>query len=363
MPTSSSAVRTTACASAPGALPADRAACCPPACTRNRRSAMTERPLFATHTKSTFMTLGRERASNREPFAHGARCLDGSSGGGDDVLHDRETESRAARTSCRVGAVEALEDACAVVGPEPHAVVGDGERRRVVGMRQGDATRAALTGVADRIRDEVLSDDADHARPERQLDLVSADELQRDLGVLCAAGERRDDLAQDRESLRPAERYHLPSALELPEEEDVVDELSSLLDLLPGLLEEGLDLGPRKRRGLEEREYPGERRPQLVRDGSGEPRPELLVRREFGQVADEEDERAAGVVAEPAARRRAADCRKRRRARRDEPALAVEYDDRLVDAVEERAHPLFVVHHPFTSHSPSSDPSQPLRNR
>src|SRR3954452_16701798 len=92
MPISSSAPSTLPCTAVPGALPADRAACGSPARVRNSRSAITERPLFATQTKSTFTTLGGKRAADRESLADGARGLDRPAGGRDDVLDDRETE-------------------------------------------------------------------------------------------------------------------------------------------------------------------------------------------------------------------------------------------------------------------------------
>src|SRR6478752_4859496 len=55
MPSSASASSTTGCTEAPGSLPAERATSSP-ARARKIRSAMTERPEFATHTKSTFIS-------------------------------------------------------------------------------------------------------------------------------------------------------------------------------------------------------------------------------------------------------------------------------------------------------------------
>src|SRR3954466_8814617 len=110
MPTSSSTLSAFSCAAAPGALPADRAACRSQARARNSRSAMTERPLFATHLMNTFMGLGGERATDRKPFAHGSGGRVRSAGRGDDVLLDREPQTGAARRPCSFGAVEALED-------------------------------------------------------------------------------------------------------------------------------------------------------------------------------------------------------------------------------------------------------------
>src|SRR3954447_7800850 len=362
MPISSSAPSTLPCTAVPGALPADRAACRSPARARNSRSAMTERPLFATHTKSTFMGLGGERATDRKPFAHGSCGLDRSAGRGDDVLHDREPQTGAARRPCSVGAVEALEDAYAIFRPEADAVIGDGECRQAVALRHARAARASRPGVADRVRDEVLADDTEHARPQRQRDLLAADHLQGDLGMFRPVCKRDDDLAEDRHGLRRSERDNLATAFELTEKEHVVDELPGLLDLLLRLLEERLDLGVRKRRHFEERKQPGERCPKLVRDGGGESRPQLLVGGQFRKVADEEDDGSAGVFADPPARRWVPEGCRPRWARRNKTPLSVEDDDRVVEARDERTHPVF-VHHPFTTHSPSSDPSHPPRNR
>src|SRR6476620_3085061 len=55
MPSSASASSTTGCTDAPGSLPAERATSSP-ARARKIRSAMSERPEFATHTKSTFIS-------------------------------------------------------------------------------------------------------------------------------------------------------------------------------------------------------------------------------------------------------------------------------------------------------------------
>ena len=68
------------------------------------------------------------------------------------------------------------------------------------------------------------------------------------------------------------ERDDPGAGLELGEEQDLVDQLADLLDLDARLLDELRDVLARQRRGLEEGEQPGERRPQLVGDGSGEAR-------------------------------------------------------------------------------------------
>ena len=72
------------------------------------------------------------------------------------------------------------------------------------------------------------------------------------------------------------ERDHLLAALELGEEEDLVDQRAGVLDLGPRLVDQRVHVGARKRGRIEQREDPGERRPQLVRDRGGEARAELV---------------------------------------------------------------------------------------
>ena len=65
-------------------------------------------------------------------------------------------------------------------------------------------------------------------------------------------------------------RDDLASALELRQEEDLVDQGSGVLDLDAGLRDQPVDVRAGEIRRVEEREDPRERRPQLVRDGCGE---------------------------------------------------------------------------------------------
>ena len=65
--------------------------------------------------------------------------------------------------------------------------------------------------------------------------------------------------------------------LELGQEEHLVDQLDDLVDLPSGLLEERGHVLAGKAGELEQREQPCERRAQLVRDGSGKARAQLLV--------------------------------------------------------------------------------------
>ncbi len=78
-----------------------------------------------------------------------------------------------------------------------------------------------------------------------------------------------------------AERDDLPAALELGEEEDVVDELTHLLDLLSGLGKQVVTVCAGEHGGLEQHEQTRQRRPQLVRDRRGEADSQLLVGPQF----------------------------------------------------------------------------------
>src|SRR5947208_2390744 len=81
MPSSASARSTSGCTATPGALPAERASWRPSTTRRKMRSAITERPLFATQTKSTF-TLSARLATTcfRCRLDHGQPPLGGHRG-------------------------------------------------------------------------------------------------------------------------------------------------------------------------------------------------------------------------------------------------------------------------------------------
>src|SRR5581483_6457495 len=94
----------------------------------------------------------READPDREALAGLARRLDLAAGGRDDVLDDREAESRAAARPRLVAAVEALEEARQVGRRDARPVVGDGEGA----AGELDRARASLAGVADRVGEQVL---------------------------------------------------------------------------------------------------------------------------------------------------------------------------------------------------------------
>ena len=70
-----------------------------------------------------------ETGADLEAAARLARSFDFAAGRGDDVLHDRQPEPRAAARARLVAAVEALEQARQVGGVDALAVVRDGEHR------------------------------------------------------------------------------------------------------------------------------------------------------------------------------------------------------------------------------------------
>ncbi len=180
-----------------------------------------------------------------------------------------------------------------------------------------------------------------------------------DLGVRRPVGVRRHDLLEHRQRTRAPERDDLAARLELAEEEHVVDQVARRLDLLARLVDELLDVGAGQRRGLEQDEQPRERRAKLVRDGGREAGAQLLVGGELGQVADEEHERAADVLADPAAGHGLAERGDGGRARRDEPPLAGRARRRAPPerprAPVRAPRPLPPLHHPFTFHRPAGD--------
>ena len=98
-----------------------------------------------------------------------------------------------------------------------------------------------------------------------------------------------------------------------------------------------------------------------MRHRGGEAGAELLVGGQLGQGCQIEDERGRvdeeRLLRHPAPRRPVTEGVDSGRAGGDEPSLAVEHDDALVQRLDERPHPFEIsVHHPFTSPSPFGDP-------
>jgi DNA-binding response OmpR family regulator len=132
----------------------------------------------------------------------------------------------------------------------------------------------AVARVADGVLGEVFDEHANHARPQRQLRVADSDDL--DAGARRAVRERGRDLVDDRARRRRAEGNDLTPALELRQEEDLVDQRSGVLDLGAGVVDERVHIGARKCDRVEEREDPRERRSQLMRHRGCEAGAELV---------------------------------------------------------------------------------------
>jgi DNA-binding response OmpR family regulator len=132
----------------------------------------------------------------------------------------------------------------------------------------------AVARVADGVLGEVFDEHANHARPQRQLRVADGDDL--DAGARRAVRERGRDLVDDRARRRRAEGNDLTPALELRQEEDLVDQRSGVLDLGAGVVDERVHVGARQCDRVEEREDPRERRSQLVRHRGREAGAELV---------------------------------------------------------------------------------------
>jgi hypothetical protein len=203
------------------------------------------------------------------------------------VLDNREAESGTAGRAGAVGPVEALEEAREVVVVHAGPVVDGGENGGIGVCVNGEPARRAGARVADRVLREVRCDDANHARPHGELDVVSLDD-ERNAGALGGVSEAVGDLLEQAERGRRPEGHDLAAGLELAEEENVVDELADLSHLGVRLLDEFLHVRVGKEGRLEERQEPREGRPQLVRDGGREAGAELLVRAEVAGVPNVE---------------------------------------------------------------------------
>ncbi len=125
------------------------------------------------------------------------------------------------------------------------AVVDRSERRGPVAF-DDEPERCAVTGITDCVLDEVLGDDAQHPWTQRQVDARITGRLEVNAGarggvlVLC------EHLCQHGQRVRVAERDDLLAALELGEEEDLVDQRSGVLDLGPSLVDQRLHVRARQ---------------------------------------------------------------------------------------------------------------------
>ena len=221
----------------------------------------------------------------------------------------------------------------------------------------GEREGRARACVANRVLGEVARDDTEHARPDRELDVVVAAEHERDSRSCRTLLELLDRLLENGTHRRRTERDDPSARLELAEKEDLVDELRDLVDLAACLLDEGRDVLARKRRRLEQGEKAGERCSKLVRDGCREPGAQLLVRGEvaLAREVDEalapaahfvrHDERDHPALAREEVRRQrlalaeAVDGLPSTAARVQHTVGVVEDDDRLAALLDEHASP------------------------
>ena len=281
--------------------------------------------------------------------------LDRAAGLRDDVLHDREAEAGAPRRARAVGAVEALEQAAELRLADADAVVRAAQDHVVAVALDRERERRSRPGVPDGVLREVLRDDAEHPRPDLELDrAVSLDDERNPCAARPLLQLVRDGL-QLRANGDRAERDDARARLELREEQHLVDQLADLPHLAARLLHELGDVLARQHRRLEQREQACERRAELVRDRRGEAGAELLVRRQVAAAAqvDEplapptdvvrDDERDDARIAreealrDPVTLAQAVDRLPRSTARIEHAVVVVEHDDRLAALLEQHA--------------------------
>jgi hypothetical protein len=192
------------------------------------------------------------------------------------MLHDRQAEAGAPRRTRGVGTIEALEDARQVSFGHAGAVIRSGEHRGRVHCVDREREVRTVAGVADRVLGEVLGEHPQHARPQRKVDVRFSVGMELHSRPRRGRSELGDNLLEHGQGRRVPERDDLLAALELREEEDLVDQRSRVLDLGPRLLEQRGHVRVVELGQLEEREDTGERRPQLVGDRGREAHPKLI---------------------------------------------------------------------------------------
>ena len=133
--------------------------------------------------------------------------------------------------------------------------------------------RGSRAGVSQRVLDQVLGDDGEHPGSKWELRFPVSGDVQLDVGPVGSAGKLGGHTLELGQSLRRPKCDHGTAALQLGQEEDVVDELCHLLDLGSNPVQHLCRIRPR----LEQRQSPRKRRPQLVRDDCRESRAKLLV--------------------------------------------------------------------------------------
>jgi DNA-binding response OmpR family regulator len=216
------------------------------------------------------LVLAREGAADAQAAARPAVRFDVAACGRNDVLDDGEAEARAARGASRVRAVEALEEPVQVRVVHTRAVVGGCHHCELARALHRDREPRPVARVANRVLREVLRDHAQHARPQGHVDVRVALDVELDARALGGAGQATRDVLQHRQCGGVPERHDLLAALELREEEHLVDQGSGVLDLCLRLLDQIADVGAGQVGQVEQSEDPRKRRPQLMRDRSRE---------------------------------------------------------------------------------------------
>ncbi len=255
----------------------------------------------------------------------------------------------------RSDTVEALEQTRELRLLDADAVVGTSDRDRVADAGHRQRERRPGACVADRVLGEVLGDDAEHARPDLELDVGVALEAELDTGTGGPLCEFLDSVLEHGCDGRGSECDDTRARFELGEKEHLVDELGDLVDLATSLLDERRHVLAGECGRLEEGEEAGKRGSKLVGHRSREARPQLLVRRKvaFAREVHEslassadlirDDERNDAAPAGQQVRRKrlalvhAVDRLPRAAAREHDPVLVVEDDDRLPALLDERA--------------------------
>src|SRR5213594_2780846 len=154
-----------------------------------------------------------EEAANLEPAARRGVRFDGSAGGRDDVLDDREAEAGATGRAGAVTPVEALEDAGQVLLGNADAVVAAHEQASIFVVAD-EPERGAGARIPDRVLGHVLGDNLEHALPDRKAERRRALDPKGHSRVLGTFAQLRDDLLEHRQYGQRSQRDGDPATLE-----------------------------------------------------------------------------------------------------------------------------------------------------
>ena len=182
----------------------------------------------------------------------------------------REARARSARKNRSKRRVS-----CASSTPTPSSVPRSDDRVAVAldGEREGRAGAR----VADRVLGEVLGDHADHPRPDRELDRrVALDDSATPARLARSSSSATTASSSCRTGTAPSETTRVPDSSSLRNRTSSISSLICSTSPRARSTRSAHVLAG-ERRGLEQRQQPGERRPQLVRDGRREAGAQLLV--------------------------------------------------------------------------------------